>query len=844
MNTIALRLFPFVLLFTLAIRPVSGQGTKADYERMSQLGSLTGNKVFRVDVRPNWLPDGEHFWYRVQTGAKSFEFVFVDLQQASRQPAFDHGMVAEQLSKASGHEFAANELPFASIQFSEDLDSILFEHDERDWKINRSDGMLAPAEAEDLKKVANGKASVALRPSVDKGGELHVEFVNESEGDIRTIWIDRGGRRVPYQTIAKGESYRQHTFAGHVWLVVDSQGKALAIYEANDAEKRVVIDGETKIDVPRPRREKSRLAASSTSPDDRYAASVKDHQLFVRDRESNEEFQLSEKADENNFFDQRFYWSPDSRYLVAFQIQPGEERQIHIIESSPRDQLQPKLHQLTYVKPGDRIRSERPQLFDVQQRKEIETDASLFENPWSLSDFRWQADSSEFSFLFNQRGHQVLRIVGIDPTNGRTRAIVDEVAKTFVDYNHKFFSHYLEETGEIIWMSERGGWNHLYLYDRQSGTVKNQITKGQWVVRGVDSVDEENRQIWFRASGIVPGQDPYFVHVCRVNFDGSGLAVMTSGNGTHVIQYSPNKEYLIDAWSRVDLPAVTTVRRVEDGSLVCELEQGDWHELLATGWKPTIPFSAKGRDGETDIYGVIYLPTNFNPDQKYPVIEYIYAGPHDSFVPKQFSAHQQTREMAELGFIVVQIDGMGTSNRSKAFHDVCWKNLGDSGFPDRILWLKAAAEKFPQMDLSRVGIYGGSAGGQSALRGLLAHGDFYRAAVADCGCHDNRMDKIWWNELWMSWPVGPHYEEQSNVTNAHKLQGKLLLIAGELDRNVDPASTMQVVDALIRADKDFDLLVVPGAGHGVGSGKYGMRRTRDFFVRHLLYVEPRGEYHE
>jgi dipeptidyl aminopeptidase/acylaminoacyl peptidase len=250
-------------------------------------------------------------------------------------------------------------------------------------------------------------------------------------------------------------------------------------------------------------------------------------------------------------------------------------------------------------------------------------------------------------------------------------------------------------------------------------------------------------------------------------------------------------------------------------------------------------FAAKGRDGATDIFGVICRPTNFDANKKYPVIENIYAGPQGSFVPKGFSAFHPMQALAELGFIVVQIDGMGTSNRSKAFHDVCFKNLGDSGFPDRIAWLKKAAETRPYMDLSRVGIYGGSAGGQSALRALLAHGDFYKAAVADCGCHDNRMDKIWWNELWMSWPIGPHYAEQSNVTQAHKLSGKLLLIVGELDNNVDPASTMQVVNALVRADKDFDLLVVPGAGHGIGSGPYGERRRRDFFVRSLWGMEPR-----
>ncbi len=250
-------------------------------------------------------------------------------------------------------------------------------------------------------------------------------------------------------------------------------------------------------------------------------------------------------------------------------------------------------------------------------------------------------------------------------------------------------------------------------------------------------------------------------------------------------------------------------------------------------------FVASGRDGRTPIYGVIYLPRNHDPDRMYPVIEQIYAGPQGSFVPKSFSAYYNEQALAELGFIVVKIDGMGTSNRSKAFHDVCWQNLADAGLPDRICWLRAAARQVPSMDLTRVGIYGGSAGGQSALRALLAYPDVYHVGVADCGCHDNRMDKIWWNELWMGWPIGPHYEAQSNVTQAHRLRGKLLLTVGELDHNVDPSSTMQVVNALIAADKDFELIVFPGADHGSGESRYGRRRRRDFFVRHLLGVEPR-----
>ena len=283
------------------------------------------------------------------------------------------------------------------------------------------------------------------------------------------------------------------------------------------------------------------------------------------------------------------------------------------------------------------------------------------------------------------------------------------------------------------------------------------------------------------------------------------------------------------------------LRESDTGKKTMSLETADAADVLAAGFRFPERFVAKARDGVTDIWGVIVRPSHFDPTKKYPVLENIYAGPQGSFVPKSFSPSSGMQALAELGFIVVQMDGMGTNNRSKAFHDVCWRNLGDAGFPDRILWHRAAAAKYPYMDLTRVGIYGTSAGGQNALGGLLTHGDFYKAGMADCGCHDNRMDKIWWNEQWMGYPIGPHYEAQSNVAQAHNLTGKLLLMVGEMDTNVDPASTMQVVNALIKADKDFEFLVVPGAGHGVAGSPYGKRRVQDFFVKSLLGVEPRRE---
>jgi dipeptidyl aminopeptidase/acylaminoacyl peptidase len=293
--------------------------------------------------------------------------------------------------------------------------------------------------------------------------------------------------------------------------------------------------------------------------------------------------------------------------------------------------------------------------------------------------------------------------------------------------------------------------------------------------------------------------------------------------------------YYVDTWSRVDLAPVSQLRRTGDSRPVMELERGDISALLSAGWRPPESFMALGRDGKTDIWGNIYRPVNFDASKKYPVVESIYAGPQGSFVPKRFSV--ATQALTELGFIVVQIDGMGTNNRSKAFHDVAFKNLGDAGFADRILWHKSVAAKYPYYDISRVGVFGTSAGGQNSLGALLFHPEFYKVAVSNSGCHDNRMDKIWWNEQWMSWPIGPEYAASSNVDNAGNLQGRLLLVYGELDTNVDPSSTLQVANALIKANKNFDLLAVPGGGHGAG-GAYYQRLMQDFFVHHLLAVEP------
>ena len=473
--------------------------------------------------------------------------------------------------------------------------------------------------------------------------------------------------------------------------------------------------------------------------------------------------------------------------------------------------------------------------FSIAGRKTIKVNTEIidfFPAPY----LNWRKDdASHFLYEKVDRGHQRFRIINVNVTTGETKTITDEQTQTFI-YEQKIFTEYLPGTNEIIWITEKDGWRHIYLINSLTGNI-TQVTKGEWVVRNIDSIDNKSRQLWFSASGMRNDEDPYFVHYYRINFDGTGLLELTPEKGNHSIQYSPDKKYYLDTYSQINVPPVIELRRSSDGRKIAEIEKTDVSEYLKAGFRFAEPFHSKGRDGKTDIWGVVFRPTNFDSAKSYPVIENIYAGPQDSFVPKNFTTGGEMQSIAELGFIVVQIDGMGTYNRSKAFHDVCWHNLADAGFPDRIIWIKALAAKYPYIDAGRVGLYGTSAGGQNSLGGLLFHPEFYSAAVSACGCHDNRVDKQWWNEQWMGYPVGKHYDEQSNITNAHKLKGNLLLIVGEADTNVPPESTYRVADALIKSKKNFDFLSIPGLGHSDG-GPYGKVKKRDFFVKHLHGVDP------
>lgn len=574
-----------------------------------------------------------------------------------------------------------------------------------------------------------------------------------------------------------------------------------------------------------------------TSPDGKWTAFIKNDNVYVREVATGKEKQLSQDGTLSNYYSSYIQWSPDSKSVVSCRIRPVEKRYVYYVESSPADQAQPKLHKQEYAKPGDELRFKVPCIFEVESGRRLIPSTELFSHQYELSGPMWNADSKAITFEYNERGHKVYLVLEMSAVDGSVRTLIEEKEEKYVNYP-RIYRNYLGDGKRIIWSSERDNYNHLYLYDRATGKPLNQITKGEWYVRGVQHVDEANEVIYFSANGMKKGEDPYLIHYYKINFDGSNLVELTPEEGMHQCWYSSDYKYLVDVYSKVDQAPIAVLRDAKNGKIRMQLDKADISALLANGWKAPEVFSAKGRDGKTDMWGVIYRPSNFDPSKKYPVIEYIYSGPGDQYVPKTFSSYNWwMTSLAELGFIVVQVDGMTTSFRSKEFEEVCYKNLKDAGLPDHIAWIKAAAQKYPYMDIDRVGIFGCSAGGQESTGAVLFHPEFYKAAYSACGCHDNRMDKIWWNELWMGYPVDESYSACSNVDNAHLLSRPLMLVVGELDDNVDPASTMQVANALIKANKDFELVVIPGAHHTMGED-FGEHKRYDFFVRHLIGITP------
>ena len=794
-----------VLPAMIALTPIvaSAQGTLADYRRAATVNQRFANLTTGLASGESWIGRTNKAVYRVTVTGGS-RFVLVDAEQFTKQPAFDHAAVAKSLSTLTGQNYTEITLPFPSIRVIDDGSAF--------------EGAAGGATYRCVIATSECSRAGNATPAGGRGG-------NGGGGRGFGASAPRCAGESP---LAPGER-RSAVFSPDCRTVAFIQNYNVAIRPA-----------------PAPNEGGGRGGRAGGAG----ASAAANFTMLSTDGSEGDAYLLNS-----------IEWSPDSKKLVAYRQKPGYNRIPYYIQSSPTDQVQPKLVPYgqapgnfgggIYRKAGDRLDENQPAIFDVDTKKQIIVDRSLFPNPYSISRPVWRKDNSAYTFQYNQRGHMIYRVLEVDAATGAVRPMIDEVTKSFFMYSdagHNFAYDVeadcrLSQGGgcnsysgrELIWASERDGWNHLYLIDGRTGQVRNQITKGEWVMRGVDSVDVANRQIYFRASGMNERQDPYFIHYYRIDFDGRNLVAYTEADGSHTVTWSPDHKYYIDSYSRVDLPTVVELKRASDRRTL-PLEKGDMSAAVKAGFRPPEVFVSKARDGKTDIWGIVVRPPTFDASRKYPVIEQIYAGPHGSFVPKTWGGGQSLMSLAEIGFVLVQIDGMGTSNRSKAFHDVAWKNIADAGFPDRILWHQAVNRKYPWYDITRVGIYGTSAGGQNAAGAVFFHPEFYKAAVANSGCHDNRMDKIWWNEAWMG-EMGPHYEANSNVTAAKNLRGHLLLTVGEMDTNVDPASTLQVANALLLAGKDFELMVVPNGGHGA-TGPEGTRRRNDFFVRWLIGVNP------
>jgi len=778
------RFIPICVLYLVVVVNAFTQTMEEKYRRAEEFSQGKVQKLmFRTEVKPNWIGDSDSFWYlnKIRAGK---EFIRVDPQKKIRQKAFDHERLALALSEAAEKEYKAEKLPFNAIEFVRDSKAIVFEIGSNVWTC-----------------------------------------------DLETY--------------------------------------------ACTFEKK----------------EKTLPATHLISPDGKWALFEKEYNLYLKPIPEGDEIQLTSDGEEYNDYGSRpsfiskisgaaqekaspplAIWSPDSKKIVTHRLDLRKVKDLYLLKFSPPGKSRrPQLYTYKYPMPEDKeLGLAHLMIFDVEKKSVVSSEYGpeqiSYMTPFEWKHVWWSDNSQSVYFIHSARGDKAKILCEIDSTTGMTREIIEERGETHVELNLFLASppnvRILGGGEEIIWFSQRDGWAHLYLYDGQTGKLKNQITRGDWVVRDIMRIDEKERWVYFIASGKEENRDPYLRHLYRVKLDGSKLQLLTPEDADHEItslemggafslsiHISPSGKYFVDTYSRVDLPPVSVLRS-SDGKLVQKLEEADIEKLLGTGWNFPKPFKVKARDGETDIYGLLIYPTDFDPTKKYPLIDGIYPGPQITRTPKSFPSSLigglmfwGDQALAELGFIVVNIDGMGTPLRSKAFHDVAYGNLGEAGgLKDHIEGFKQLAAEHPYIDLDRVGIYGTSGGGFATARAMLEFPDFYKVGVSSAGNHDQRGYIAAWGEKYQGLLDGNNYKNQVTADLAKNLKGKLFLVHGGMDDNVHPALTLQLVDALIKANKRFDLLIIPNSSHGVSAHPYFTLRLWDYFVEHLLGEEPPADY--
>jgi len=590
---------------------------------------------------------------------------------------------------------------------------------------------------------------------------------------------------------------------------------------------------------------------------------IRDYNLWVRDVATGKEKQLTRDGvkDFGYATDNAGWirsdtpvvkWSPDSKRIATFQHDGRGVGEMYLADTRVGH---PHLEAWKYPLAGDnKIFQIERVIIDVDATRVIRLQmppdphrSSLCDHvqcDGTFSDVEWSGDGKQLAFISSSRDHKHAQFRVADAATGKVRDVLEETVSTYFEGgNNRPNWRFLPASNEVIWFSQRDNWGQLYLFDLSTGKLKNQITTGEGNVVETLGVDEKNRWVYFIGVGKERGRDPYFRHLYRVGLDGKNLTLLTPEDANHEISFSPSGRFFVDSYSKPDVPPITVLRD-SAGKLIQTLEKADISRLIATGWKPVTPFTVKARDGVTDLYGLMYKPTTFDPNRKYPIIDHIYPGPTPGSVgTRRFAAARgDSQALAELGFIVIELDGMGTPLRSKKFQDAYYSNMGDNTLPDQIAGIRELAARYPWIDINRIGIWGHSGGGYAAADAMFRYPDFFKVGVSEAGNHENRDYEDDWAEKWQGLVEGDNYDNQANELVAKNLKGKLLLIHGTTDSNVPPYNTLLVVEALIRANKDFDLLMLPNRDHGFGSEPYVIRRRWDYFVRNLLGVEPPKEY--
>ncbi|WP_231491019.1 S9 family peptidase [Pedobacter sp. Leaf170] len=656
-------------------------------------------------------------------------------------------------------------------------------------------------------------------------------------GSVRPNWLD--GDKFWYSVKINGEEKS---------YLVDPKANT----------KTLTTDYKASNSAPGPRRSRGEVL----SPDGKKSILIKDYNLYVKDVASGKLTQLTtdgikdygyatDNAGWKHSDGAILRWSPDSKKIATFQQDQRNTKDMYLVTTNVGS---PKLEAWKYPLPGDKeIPTIRRVIIDVEQPKVISLNVAPDPHRATLSDdisssgtfddIDWKADGSEVAFVSTSRDHKIEKFRIANATTGAVREVFEEVVKTQYESGQGAINwRYLPATKEIIWYSERDNWGHLYLYDSTTGKVKNQITKGEFVVARVVKVDKKTRTIYFIGNGKEPG-NPYFTHLYKIGFDGKKMVSLTPEEGNHVSSFSPSGNYIFDTYSQPNVPSVSVIRDL-NGKLITTLEKTDVSRLAVTGWKAPTPVSVKAHDGKTDIYGLVFTPTKMEAGKKYPVIDYIYPGPQGGSVGSwAFSASRgDNQALAELGFIVVVIEGTSNPDRSKSFHDMSYGNMAENTLPDQITAIKQLAEKYP-MDTTKVGIWGHSGGGFATATAMFRYPDFFKVGIAESGNHDNRNYEDDWGERYNGLVENADYEAQANQNYAKNLKGKLMLVHGMMDDNVPPSNTLLVVEALQKANKSFDLVIFPNSAHGFGAySPYMMRRRWDYFVQHLLNAEPPKDY--